>query len=712
MDPFIGTTKGRAFPGAVAPFGMIQLSPDTDGEGIKWANGYHYNDSVIVGFSHTHQHGAVVSDLLDISLMPTTKPVNVTKQMPRRADADWATTFSHKDETAAPSYYRVKFPAQGITAEFTATPVVGVHRYTFPASNAASIVIDLSTGAAGDITTEAKLQSRSATLFTGYRFSTGAIKKQQVFFAMEFSKPFSTAVGTEDGATTKPDVASLVGKSTRAVLSFATKANEQITIKVALSSVSAEGAMDALGTTKDFTFDQIRKAGEVWWVRELDKFTVQTKNRANKVMFTTAYYHSLIALQKYGDINGAYAVHVPDSTGRIVTSITSATGIRGQQFQKYQGVTPAMAAETHALLILTQPERVFNFAESYMSHAYQFGIFPKRTLWGNELMQGRDLAGARMASEFHLKGMIDTQEYADSLYRATTASALDSSLLLPVLQRRYIPFESRDSSVYLTQELAYTEWNMTRFSRFLQTKREVVNYFDRDQNWQRLYDRETGFIRAKSASGQWKQPFDPDKPAPEYAGATARTASWFAPHDISGLASFNNGYDRMNLRLDTMFAQTPQGAFTLYNHTDPRQRYAVYLPLFIGTPFKVQERITPLIRAFYAATPDGLTATDEGASLSAWLAFNMTGLYPFNSPECAYFIGTPKVEKTVLWYAGLKKLTIIAKNLSEKNIYIKSAKLDGEPLLHPFLTHFQIQRHGGTVELEMTDKPSELWKRF
>lgn len=712
VNPFIGTTKGRAFPGATTPFGMIQLSPDTDGEGVKWANGYHYGDSVIVGFSHTHQHGAVVSDLLDVALMPTTKNVNLVKQMSRRADADWAAVFSHKDETASPGYYRVKFPVQNVTAELTATQNVGVHRYTFPASNTASIVIDLSTGAANDVTTEAKLQNRSTTLFTGYRFSTGAIKKQQVFFAMELSKSFTSAVGTEDGLVTKPEISTLTGKSTRAVLTFTTKANEQITVKVALSSVSVEGALDALGTARDFTFEQLRKASEVWWIRELDKFTVQTKNRNDKIMFATAYYHTLLALQRYADVNGAYAVHVPDSTGRITTSITSAAGIRGQIFQKYHGFMPAMAFETNALLLLTQPERAFNMAESYMSHAYQFGSLPKQTLWGNELSMAPGFAAARMAAEFHLKGYIDVQEYADSLYYKAGKVLTDSPLLQDVLQRRYIPFEKRDSSVYYTQEIAYTEWAVARTAKFVKTKQDVISHLERSQNWQHLYDREIGFIRARSATGQWKQPFDTDIPAPEYAGTTARVASWFAPHDVTSLAGLNGGYDRMNQRLDTMFVQTPQGTFMTYAHTDPRQRYAAYLPLFIGTPFKVQERIRPIVQALYANTPDGLAAPDEGASLSAWLVFNMAGIYPFNAPECAYFIGRPLVEKVMLWYAGLKKLTISTKNFSEKNVYIKTAKFDDEPMIYPFITHLQIQQYGGKVELEMTDKPTKLWERF
>lgn len=732
INPFIGTAgRGHTFPGAAVPFGMVQLSPDNGTEGADWISGYNYADSVIVGFSHTHLSGADMSkmqtgDLLDISLMPTTRTVNLAKPLQTRKDADWAARFSHRDEQASPGYYRVKFADQGLTAELTTTVWAGIHRYTFPASNASTIVLDLSFALNGDKTTSAALQARSNTLLVGHRHSSGFARKQTVFFALEFSKSFLSSVGFDTATAVVSNPTKLSGTNTRAAFTFKTAKNEAIVVKVALSTVSEEGALAGLKTVQDKSFELVKAEAEVQWRREMSRIRITTSSVADKTMFYTAFYHALLAPTLLADANAAYSVHRYDAaTNTVQTSITSATDFFGNRYLRYDTFPLREASQAvYPLFTLTQIGRMNDMIQSMLAHWQENGTLPVWSLWGNEA-SGKTSFGypaVSVLSESYLKGYFDAlnrDKQADSAIKAIQMSTLDtnSAAFRHYTKFGYVPFDLDTLSVSKTLAYCSDDFAAAYFFREARKTDEYNFYNARSLGWRRLFDQETGLLRPRAANGNFKTPFTPlAGSAPDYEQGSGWLNSWYFTHTVNEAMALQNGTAKFLKKLDSLFTlplvgQTGGqigGQIGQYVHANTISHSIPYIYVAVGEPATAHERLHQIVRSFYKPAPDGLCGPDAFGQMSAWLVFTMMGFYPLNPPTNSYIIGTPFVDKVVVRLAR-NDFTVIVNNRSEKNIYIKSATLNGRPLASPYL----VQRDfldGGELVLEMTDKPTTLWK--
>lgn len=734
VNPLIGTGgNGRAFPGATVPYGMIQLSPDTYGEGIKRASGYHYSDSIIVAFSHTHLHGATFSDLLDVGVMPTVKPYNLLAPSTDKQRYDWAATFSHRHEQAKAGLYSVVFspnaPNERIAVELTATDLVGFHRYTFPASQAATIILDLNALAEADTTSEASIRVRSKTLITGYRHSRGTLPHQQVFFAIEFSKPFTAVTGTHDLLALQKDFAALTGTATRAAFTFTTKKNEAIVVKVALSSASVEGALDGLKTAEKTSFDQAVRAAEAAWRKAFERIQVSTTNRADKTMFYTALYHSLLVYRRYSDANGAYALHAyNDSTRSYTTTITTAIGWNNKPYKRLDGFSPAATFAHTQLMCLLQPEQLFHVVETEHAHYLQSGVLPKYLLWGNELMREPSYRSIAAVSEQYAKGWIADFDQADTLYTAIGKTLAQDTVLFAAYNRYgYVPADIRPNAFVLGQELNQALWHATFMAKYLEHGKERAALYDQALLWRRSFDTETMFFRPRLANGQWQMntnsTFNPDEPIGtiptigKTRSVNIRQASLYMQDDMLSVVGRSGGNVRYMERLDTLFL--PHGKplerplaspFLHYDHANERLHHVPYLYMENADPSKTQARVRQIVRTFYAPAPEGLCSEDEGGKLSAWLVMNMIGLYSFVPQNALYTVNTPFFDKITYRSPAQKTLTINAKNVSDSTCYIQSATYDREVMPDHILTQRQIIKFGGVVTLKLGAKPSTFWK--
>jgi predicted alpha-1,2-mannosidase len=723
---------------------MIQLSPDNGTDGWDWCGGYNYADSVITGFSHTHFSGTGIGDLLDISLMPvlvrTTdlQPAPPTDlAIPRtnttRKESSWATRFAHADETAQAAYYRVRL-ANGITAELTASELVGVHRYTFP-SEYAGLVIDLGFAVNWDKTTNAAVRLRSNTVLTGYRFSTGWARGQRVFFAIEFSRPALSWCGARDSASVCRLATPVVNDSVygngdyavRAFVAFTNQARAPLTVKVALSSASEEGALANLRTAQKQSFDHVRRTSEQQWGKELGTILVEGDVETDKTLFYTALYHSFLAPNRLSDARGEYTTSrfnfqfdAPHTTHQRRTA---------QGFVRYDtfSLWDTFRA-VHPLFTLVQPKRNAAMMRSLLAHRDEFGVLPVWSFWGTETKTMTGYHAVPVLVDACLKGMVPRSEW-NRVFEALRASALEDTLPSQLFAKyRYVPHDKNGFSVTKTLEFSFDDWCIAEFAKRLNTsgraevKTDERLFGERSAYWQNVFEPTTRFMRAKLSNGSWKVPFDPTHSEhgfdAEYIEANAWQYNWFVPHDVAGLSAAHGGEGAFVAKLDSLFTLPSaisgtnasvdiSGLVGQYAHGNEPSHHIPYLYASVGAASKTQERVRQIIRTFYNTSPDGLCGNDDCGQLSAWLVWSMMGFYPMNPASGVYVLGTPLFKRVTLRF-GKTSFVIRADNVSEQNIYIAQATLNGKPVLKPFVRHEDLLR-GGELRLEMSATPTPLW---
>ncbi|MCS6807499.1 MAG: GH92 family glycosyl hydrolase [Bacteroidota bacterium] len=754
VQPLIGTAgHGHTYPGATAPFGMIQLSPDNGIEGWDWCSGYHYSDSIIAGFSHTHISGTGIGDFLDISIMP----INIntpddrpnlasvrwvggkdtarygTRQDGARRLTDWCAQFSHTNETATAGYYRVQFadssfgkpsPARGITAELTASELVGVHRYTFPNSIRAGIVLDLSFAVNWDNTTDAFLRVRSNTLVSGYRFSTGWARAQRVFFAIEFSRPCVVWQGLRDSATIQDMPRELQGKNTRAFFEFTNQSLAPLTIKVGLSSVSEEAALAALQDVQGKSFDTIRDATQAAWRKELQKIRLFDVADSIQTMFVTALYHTFLAPMRFSDAHGTYQESrfnfVFTNPKTTFFPVKRTRTIRYDVFSLWDTFRAV-----HPLFTLVQQERVRDMLLSLLDHYYSFGVLPVWSLWGTETKTMTGYNAVPVLADAIRKGFLSKRE-AEQAYRAMKASANEDTLCVNLYrQYGFVPHDKDGFSVTKTLEFAFADWCIAETARLLGKSNDEREFRKRSQYWRNVLDTATRFMRARLSDSSWKLPFDPlysdHSFDAEYTEGNAWHYAWFVPHDIEGLIQAYGGTQSFIRKLDTLFTLDEpvrgtnssvdiSGLLGQYAHGNEPSHHIAHLYTYAGKPSRTHERTRHIIQKLYSAHPDGLCGNDDCGQMSAWLVWNMVGLYPVNPASAEYALTSPYAPKAEIQVGRGRTFTILAHRTSETHRYIASARLNGKPLTRPFLKHSDIVR-GGILELQMSNQPHTPWER-
>lgn len=707
VDPFIGTGgHGHTYPGATAPFGMVQLSPDGDTDGWDWSSGYHHSDTTLMGFSHTHFSGTGIGDLGDVSLMPTVGKLVTTVDKKKTLQKGYRSNFSHQHERAEAGYYAVRLDDYHIEVELTATERAGFHRYTFPASDSVHILINLQTGIGWDWCTDASLTIENDTTVTGMRRSSGWAPDQVVYFAARFSKPFQSCGVATDSVETR-GARTARGKNVRAFLNYRTAEAERILVKVGISAVSIDNARQNLDAEiPHWDFERTKQETQAKWNAQLNRIELEGDEKEKRI-FYTALYHLMLAPTLYTDIDSTY--RGMDKQPHRAQGFTNYT-----VFSLWDTFRAA-----HPFFTLVSPERVGDFVRSLMAAGEEQGALPVWTFASNETNTMIGYHALSVIAEAYLKG-----------FRGFDAARALELMQRDMMQNRrgsqhyrkfgYIPFDKDGSSVAQTLEYAYDDWCAAQLAQALGKSAEAKEAMRRSQFYRNVID-EDGFARGKDSLGKWRTPFDPRAASHwgnDFVEGNAWQYTWFMPHDVQGYLK-RLGRARFLAKLDSFFTvqeitgDAPpdiSGRIGQYAHGNEPSHHAAYLYAVAGAPHRTEELVRHIKTTLYTDAPGGLTGNDDCGQLSAWYLFSALGFYPVNPASGVYELGAPTFRKAVLQLPQGKRFTVEAKNISTQNFYVKSVSLNGKRLRNAqgqtgnTLTHRDIVR-GGTLVFDMTDVP-------
>ncbi|MDT4897377.1 MAG: hypothetical protein QOH25_2454 [Acidobacteriota bacterium] len=728
VNPFIGTGgEGHTYPGATVPFGMVQLSPETDAPsfrgGFRYCAGYQYGDTSILGFAHTHFSGTGHSDMGDVLLMPTVGALQLEPGTKENPDGGYRSRFSHDEERASPGYYSVVLKDHHIKAELTATNRVGFHKYTFPRSQEAHIILDLVSSIYnydGKVLWS-ELRVENNRTVTGFRQTKGWAANRHLYFAIEFSKPFeSYGIANEAqeqyrgfGKTGKllenyPEVG---GRKLKAYFNFKTSQGEVVYVKVAISSVGIDGALKNLQEeVPGWDFEGVRKAAKRAWTKELEKIVVEG-SRKEKEIFYTAAYHTMLAPVTYMDVDGRY--RGADQNLHIARGFTN--------YHIFSLWDTYRAA--HPLFTITQPRRDGDMIQSMLAHQQQsvHKILPVWSFGSNETWTMIGYHAVAVIADAYLKGIrnFDTQSAFAAMKRSATYAPYGG--LGAYMKYGYVPIDLEKEGASKTLEYAYDDWTIAQMARFLGRMDDYAEFNKRAASFRSIYDAATGFMRARKADGSFNQPFDAlhAEYGSDYTEGNAWQYTWYVPQDVQGLINLMGGREKFISKLDTLFelkgdaeqfknVEDIAGLIGQYAHGNEPSQHIAYLYNYAGAPWKTQARIHQIMTGLFNNTPDGISGNEDCGQMSAWYIFSSMGFYPVCPGSLEYVIGKPGLKKAVINLPNGKIFTIIAHNLSDSNIYIQSATLNGRKYERSYIRHEDIIK-GGTLVFEMGDAPNREW---
>ena len=682
VNPFIGTGgHGHTYPGASAPFGMVQLSPDSRLDGWDGCGGYHYSDSIIYGFSHTHLSGTGVSDYGDILLMPTTGKLFLNNGADGKAG--YSSRFSHKNETAKAGFYQVLLEDYSINAELTASQRVGFHKYTFPENEVAQVVLDLEHR---DRLLDYKIEFADSNTLQGIRYSDNWARKQKVHFYIQFSKALQSIAFNE--------------KKSVAGITFG-KLQEPLLIKVGISAVSTDGAKANLKTEiPHWNFEKTRAQSKALWEKELGKIVVEGKSEEQKEIFYTALYHSLLNPNLYIDVDGNYngtdlQKHHTDDKHYTIFSL----------WDTFRA--------THPLFTLIQQKRTNEFIRTFLRQYKEGGQLPIWELAANYTGCMIGYHAIPVITDAYAKGIRDYD--ADLALEAMVHSAMQDNLgLKSYKENGFIAASDEPESVSKNLEYSYDDWCIALLADSLGKEKIATTFYQRGQYYKNLFDPSTGFFRAKK-SHTWFAPFKPEEVNFNYTEANAWQYSLFVPQDIEGHIELMGGYKQYETHLDNMFSASTKtsgrkqsditGLIGQYAHGNEPSHHMAYLYNYVGKPHKTQKIVRQILDEQYTHLPDGLSGNEDCGQMSAWYVLSAMGFYSVTPGLDYYTIGTPLFEKATLNLENGNAFTILANNVSNDNIYIQSANLNGEIFEHSFIKHSDIIK-GGSLVFEMGSSPS------
>lgn len=705
VNPFIGTDfTGNTYPGAQAPFGMVQLSPDNGLPGWDRISGYFYPDSTIAGFSHTHLSGTGAGDLYDISFMPVTLPY-------KEADAPLGihSLFSHDEETASAGYYQVRLKDYDINVELTATERCGIQRYTFPEADAA-IFLNLRKAMNWDFTNDTRIEVVDSVTIQGYRFSDGWARDQHIYFRTRFSKPFAsvqldTAAVIKDGKR--------IGSSAIARFDFHTSAGEQILVTTAISGVSMEGAARNLAAEAPADdFDKYLAATRKNWNEQLSKVEIKSNDIDEKVKFYTALYHSMLAPTIYSDVDGAY--YGPDKQVHQADGWTNYS-----TFSLWDTYRAA-----HPLYTYIEPQRVNDMVKSFLAFSEQNGRLPVWNFYGSETDMMIGYHAVPVIVDAYLKGIGDFDP-KKALAACVATANIDEYRGIGLYKKYgYVPYDVTDHynsenwSLSKTLEYAYDDYCIARMAEKLGEKQIADEFYKRSLNYKNVYNSQTTFMQPRNNKGSFIENFSPDDYTPHICESNGWQYFWSVQQDVDGLISLVGGKERFTQKLDSMFTYNPSadedlpifstGMIGQYAHGNEPSHHVIYLFNAIGQPWKTQKYAAEVMHELYKNTPAGLCGNEDCGQMSAWYVFSAMGFYPVDPISGKYEIGTLMYPEMKMHLANGKTFTILAPAVSKENIYIQSVKLDGKPYDKSYITHEQIM-NGSIFEFEMGNKPGKVW---
>ncbi len=712
VDPFIGTGgHGHTYPGATVPFGMLQVSPDNGISKWDWCSGYHYSDSIMIGFSHLHLSGTGIGDLNDVRLMPVNKKVDLTLPVTSRDDLPYKSTYSHKEETAETGYYSVFLKDHNIKAELTSDLRTAFHRYTFKKDDVQSVIIDLGFAINWDRTVASNIKIEDQFTVSGYRYSTGWAKNQKVFFIAKFSKAITKYDLVKDSSYL-PENNEVSGEKTSAQIFFNSTDNDIVEVKVGLSSVSVNNALDNISDHRgEFNFNKVKNDAKDLWNDKLSKITIVSPNDSLKTIFYTALYHTQVAPVTFSDSNGAF--RKSNDTIAIADNFTVYSTL--SLWDTFRAEQP--------LLTILEPEKVSDIINSMLVYYEENKKLPVWVLYANETNTMTGYHSIPVIAEAYLKGISGFD--IEKAYEAVKTTMMQDERGLEFYKEYgYIPYNLLDESVTITLEYAYNDWCVAQIAKELGKDEDYKHFLQRSKAYQALFDRETGFMRGKSEKGDsWHEPFDPKYSAhrihADYTEGNAWQHSWFVLHDTKELIEMHGGNDRFTDKLDELFTESSEitgdnvsvdisGLIGQYAHGNEPSHHIAYMYNFANKPWKTQYWVREILKTQYGTSSDGLSGNEDCGQMSAWYVFSAMGLYPFNPASAEYQIGSPIFEKSTINISEGKTFTIIAEHTSDNNIYIQSATLNGKEFNRTNISHKELLQ-GGTLKFVMGSKPNESW---
>lgn len=705
VNPFIGTDfTGNTYPGAQAPFGMVQLSPDNGLPGWDRISGYFYPDSTIAGFSHTHLSGTGAGDLYDISFMPVTLPYKEAE-----APLGIHSLFSHSDESASAGYYQVLLKDYNINVELTATERCGIQRYTFPEADAA-IFLNLRKAMNWDFTNDSHVEVVDSVTIQGYRYSDGWARDQRIYFRTRFSRAFDK-IHIDSAAVLKDG--KRIGTSVVVRFDFKTKQGEQVLVSTAISGVSMEGAARNLSAeVPDDNFDKYLAATRKSWNEQLAKIEIKCADTDEKVKFYTALYHSMLAPTIYSDVDGAY--YGPDKQVHQADGWTNYS-----TFSLWDTYRAA-----HPLYTFIEPERVNDMVKSFLAFYEQNGRLPVWNFYGSETDMMIGYHSVPVIVDAYLKG-IGNFDIRKALNACVATANIDSYREIGLYKKYgYVPYNLAEQnsqenwSLSKTLEYAYDDYCIARMAEKLGEKQIADEFYKRSLNYKNLYNPHSGFMQPRDDKGHFIKDFSPDDYTSHICESNGWQYFWSVQQDVDGLVALVGGKERFAEKLDSMFTYYPSandelplfstGMIGQYAHGNEPSHHVIYLFNAVDQPWKTQKYAAEVMHQLYKNNPAGLCGNEDCGQMSAWYVFSAMGFYPVDPVSGKYEIGTPLYPEVKMYLPGGKVFKVLAPAVSKENFYIQSVKLNGKLYDKSYITYEQIMS-GSVFEFEMGNQPAQSW---
>ena len=665
--------------GANVPFGLVQLGPTEPTRGWDWCSGYYYDDDELIGFGHMHLSGTGIGCLGDVAFLP----VKDFKQT--------STRFKHEAEKVHPGYYSVQLTDPNVLVELTATERCGFHRYTFKNGAKAQLALDLSQCIGWDKLNDCLLTQESATRLTGFRRSNGWAADRRIYFSIDFSQPVTVH---------------RLDSMERVVVSVADN-TKPLLVKVALSPVSIDKAkLNMQAELAGWNFDAAVKSADEAWNRELARIEIQTNDRTKKRVFYTAMYHLMTSCSKFNDVDREYRgadgkVHKADFTNYTTLSL----------WDTYRAA--------HPLMTVAFPEMQRDFAQTFLNIYKQQGRLPVWHLMGSETDCMVGNPGAIVLADLTMKGFVEDKELALEALKATQMKDIRSLGLLK--EHGYIPWnlEPENETVAKALEYCAADDGVAKVAKLLGKKDDYEYFFNRSRSYKKYYDPETRFLRAVDTDGKFRLPFNPffaEHRTNDYTEGNAWQYTFLVPHDVKGLIKLFGSDKAFISKLDSLFfvegdagenaSPDMSGMTGQYAHGNEPSHHVIYMYNYAGRPDKAAPLLRKMMNEMYLDQPDGLSGNEDVGQMSAWYIISSLGLYQVDPVGGHFVIGSPLFDKATVSVGNGKTFTVVAKNNSDKNVYVQSARLNGKTLKNSYLSFDDI-RHGGTLELTMGAKPSK-----
>ncbi|WP_448781124.1 GH92 family glycosyl hydrolase [Bacteroides congonensis] len=703
VDPYIGSGyHGHVFVGTSVPYGMVQLGPNNIHKGWDWCSGYHYSDSILIGFSHTHLSGTGCTDLGDILIMPLNEI-----RTPRGNQDDirdgYASRYSHNNEIARPEYYSLLLDRYDIKAELTATDRVGFHRYTYPDGKPASILIDLREGN-GSNAYDSYIRKIDDYTVEGYRYVRGWSPSRKVYFVLKSDKKIEQFTAYDDN-TPKP-WNQLKVASVKSVLTFGNA--KEVKIKVSLSSVSCANAlMNLQAELSHWDFDKTVKMSADRWNKQLARMSVETDNEPAKRIFYTAHYHTMIAPTLYCDVNGEYR----GMNDMIYTDPKKANYTTLSLWDTYRAL--------HPLMTIVQPEMVDNVVNSMLSIYRQQDKLPIWPLMSGETNQMPGYSSVPVIADAYLKGFtgFDAEEALQAM--KATATYEKQNGIPYVMEKGYIPADKVHEATSIAMEYAVDDWGIAAMAHKMGKYEEAATYAKRAHYYKNYFDSSIHFIRPKLEDGSWRTPYDPARSihtVGDFCEGNGWQYTFFAPQDPYGLIGLFGGDKPFTTKLDNFFTNNDSmgegassditGLIGQYAHGNEPSHHVAYLYAYAGEQWKTAEKVRFIMDEFYTDKPDGIIGNEDCGQMSAWYLLSSMGLYQVNPSDGIFVFGSPCFKKVEMKVRGGKTFTVEAPNNNKENIYIQKVYLNGKPYNKSYITYDDII-NGSTLKFVMGKKPNK-----